>query len=688
MMKAWIAAVCGVVFLTSSTLHAQTVEWRHEMKLVDYMGIYDFPEELVSFPFTCPANAVRKEHLKLERAGDESPVEYQLSNVVESGGYLTGATVHFRSDLPRSSSRLFSLVYDPAYTAKFTPHVTLTINAGGTVVIGANLQQLRVPADGAAASTNSAPILGISCDGGVTWIGGGTLLLPQGITLSSVRGTIVDQGALFIKYRLLYTFNSNRTWQVDLTVQHNEKHVLVDELLSGFSPEDAAFWKLSYKKGLEPDARLVMCNGGYNAGPRGQYCGAYDLALRADGALPYQLGLFTPNSYGVMRSTVFFNDNGSNALMFAINRPRDWKTPTRRVWSDMNAPENLYFYQREGDAYARLALVGHERHWALGLIPRDEVVIGELPVTPSDQTPAQRKNPLRRYTVRKSLEGYPDTSLRQFGAGPEVRLWQKLTDFSLNVYKDMVFDFDEPLAPYDPQGEKCSYDDYWVKGRDHGNLRGHMYLLIQRYWDVSGSLQNRWEHFKLYANSRAGWTEEQRRRIRSILVFIAHFAGEDSFLPHTSMMAGHPNFVAMVKPVLPLAAAVFPDHPHAARWKSEFMRYWNEWLDVYTRRANPRLNAQGGRWMENVACYWMASLRNASLAADAMSHCNNTQIFAHPLFKDVIRWTDCRLARNPAGGWCLSAPMPGATSRASGCDRRPSCSTRAIPHSPGSFSGA
>ncbi len=639
MTKAWIAAVCGLVFLISSTLYAQTAGWRHEMKLNDYMGVYDFPEELVSFPFTCPSNAVQKEHLKLERAGDESPVEYQLSNVVESGGYLTSATVHFRSDLPRNSSRHFSLVHDPAYTAKITPHVTLTTDTAGTAVIAANLQQLRVPADGAAAKDNSAPILGISRDGGVTWIGGGTLLLPQGVTLSSVRGTIVDQGALFIKYRLLYTFSSNRTWQVDLTVQHNEKHVLVDESFSGFSLEDAAFWKLSYKKGLEPDGRLVMCNGGYNAGPRGQYCGAYDRDLRTDGSLPYQLGLFTPNSYGVMRSTVFFSDKGPNALMFAINRPRDWKTPARRVWSDMNAPENLYFYYRDGDSYLRLALVGQERHWALGLIPRDEVVISELPVSPADQTPAQRKKPPQRYTVRKNLEDYPTENRRQFGAGPEVRLWQKLTDFSLNAYKDMVFDFDELLVPYDPQGEKCSYDDYWMKGQNYGNLRGHTYLLIQRYWDVSGPLQQRWEYFKLYANSRAGWTEEQRKQIRSILIFIAHFAAEDSYSPHTSMMGGHPNFVAMVKPDLPLAATIFPNHPHAAMWKSEFLRYWNEWLDVYTRRANPQLNTQGGRWMENVACYWIASLMHAVFAADAMIHCDNSQLFAHPLFQDVVRWT-------------------------------------------------
>ena len=317
----WIAAACGAVFLANGVLCAQTATWRHEMKLVDYMGIYDFPEELLSYEFTCPANTVRKEHLKLLRAGDAMPLDYQLSNVVENGGYVTSATVHFRSDLPRSSTRLFSLVDDPSYTAQFSPHITFTPNAYGTAILAGNLQQLRVPGAGAAASPHSAPILGISRDGGKTWVGGGSLLLRGGLTLSTVRGTVLEQGPLFIKYRLLYTFTANRTWQVDLTIQHNEKHVLVDETLSGFTPSSAAFWKLSYQKNLEPDGRLVMSNGGYNADPLDEVCGAYDLNVRADGALPYQLGLFTPNSLGVMRSTLFFNDNGPNALLFAINRP-------------------------------------------------------------------------------------------------------------------------------------------------------------------------------------------------------------------------------------------------------------------------------------------------------------------------------------------------------------------------------
>ncbi len=65
----WIAATCGVVFLSGSVLHAQTAPWRHEMKLVDYMGIYDFPEELISFPFTCPAQCGAERALEAPARG-------------------------------------------------------------------------------------------------------------------------------------------------------------------------------------------------------------------------------------------------------------------------------------------------------------------------------------------------------------------------------------------------------------------------------------------------------------------------------------------------------------------------------------------------------------------------------------------------------------------------------------------
>ena len=204
--------------------------------------------------------------------------------------------------------------------------------------------------------------------------------------------------------------------------------------------------------------------------------------------------------------------------------------------------------------------MGQERHWALALIPREDVVISELAVPPVGRRPA----PPRQYRVRKNLEDYARTMRGQFGAGPEVRLWQKLSDFSLNAYKDMAFDFDEILSPYDPQAQRYSYEDYWVKGEDQGRtLRDKSNLLVQRYWDHSGDLQHAFGHhsrmyFKFYANSRAAWTQEQRKQVRSILIFIANCAAGDSFSPHTSMMGGHPNFIAEIKYSMPLAAAVFP----------------------------------------------------------------------------------------------------------------------------------
>ncbi len=141
----------------------------------------------------------------------------------------------------------------------------------------------------------------------------------------------------------------------------------------------------------------------------------------------------------------------------------------------------------------------------------------------------------------------------------------------------------------------------------------------------------------------------------------------------------------MVKPVLPLAATIFPNHPHAAQWKSEFMRFWNEWLDVYTRRADPRLNTQGGRWMENIACYWIASLRHAVVRGrrddPLRRHADlRPSAFQGPGALDAGRPGAVRRALPAAGAH--RRPCRGATSRPSGCGRRRNCSRRAIPARP------
>ncbi len=114
----------------------------------------------------------------------------------------------------------------------------------------------------------------------------------------------------------------------------------------------------------------------------------------------------------------------TDALLLSINHIRDWQTSKRALWSSSNAYENIRFYSQDGRKYLTAGLAGSKRFWVLGLIPRDQVM---LTVVPGDKA---------------------------MGAGPESRLFNTLTVWSLNAYKDRMPDWPEKLdaAPFNTPG--------------------------------------------------------------------------------------------------------------------------------------------------------------------------------------------------------------------------------------------
>lgn len=251
-----------------------------------------------------------------------------------------------------------------------------------------------------------------------------------------------------------------------------------------------------------------------------------------DARLPYELSLYTPNSLGVSRSTAFWRDKGDDALVLAINRPEQWQTSQRYTWRSGNKPENLRFYDAQDGRYMQTQLAGRQRHWAIGAIPREELVVATVGEDP------------QRWRVERDFHSAPN---RMQGAGPDVRLWQRLTDFSLDRYKDLVIDFDEPLTPFDEDAEPITFEAYWENGTYGGRgWSGLLDHLVQHYWDMSSGLGHYFggmshQAWWSYANSRAHWSEAQRRQARATLVFTVAMADSDNFMPHHSMLAGHPN---------------------------------------------------------------------------------------------------------------------------------------------------
>jgi hypothetical protein len=339
-------------------------------------------------------------------------------------------------------------------------------------------------------------------------------------------------------YRVAYRLAGGRRYTVDLTLQHNEAYLGIDETLEGFRSADNADLRLDFG-GLNPDRRQVMANGGYLTihGTMGHpYSAGFGDVLEAGGKLPFELGLNTPNAYGVMRSAAFWNDQGSDALLLALDRLRDWKTEHRYVWYESRGPGNLNFYSSGGRKYLLTRLEGQRRLWALALIPREEM---------------------------RNRPHLSDKRFQRQVAGPEVHLWQKLSDFSLNRRKDWGFQWDEPLGcRLYPDAEKVTYEE-WLKRNSIEGGNAMPSAIINCYWDMYGlagavgfRAMPRW--FGTYERSRAGWTEAQRQHVRAILLFMAYTSEDDNDLPHHSMLAGHPNFISDVKQTLPIVCAVFP----------------------------------------------------------------------------------------------------------------------------------
>jgi hypothetical protein len=621
-----------------------------EFHLRDYLGIYDFPEELISYPLSFATGAVRKEDLRLFRKGTKSPLVIQFTDVQETDGFLRSATLHFRTDLKIGAEKTFILMQSACRQPRGSQSITVNSVAGDTLSIEANQLQILVPTVGdrtlnVPVTEAPAPLRAIARENG-KWVGEGRLEGPRSLVVRSMHARVVEQGPLFLKYAITYTFSENSSYTIGMTVQQNESYVEIDEFATSLGPDDHLNFQFSYKRGVDPNGRLLMANGGYSTGgPQQGASGAYGEKANSKGLLPIKLGIYTPNSINLPRAIAFWNDNGENAILFALRRLPDWKTSQRALWSASNLPDNLEFYAEpaRGDKFVRAPIVGAERHWSMGLIARDEMIVRGIQ---QGQTSMKPRPADRMWRVDSSMRG-----LLPYGAGPEVRLLQKLNDFSLNRYKDCIFEFPEDSRTSAFSLPHTDITSTQMSGAEYAlSYERNFAFLAQTGWDFSGDMgANHWgwsihpESIN-YAYNFTNWTRDERLQARSWLVFAAYLMELDTAMPHSSMLGGHPNFAAEYKQVLGVVAGLFPLHPHAPRWRDSYLKFWTEYLDCYVRKANVETGAKPGRFTESIACYNYASMEAVCMAAAGLKLFDGSHILGHSAFRDWARWDmECRL---------------------------------------------
>ncbi len=639
----WLSLGAWMTAITVSIASAAEPAWQQTIALRDHMRRFVFPEELLGYEVKFPGT-FGEEALRLSEAGVER--EFQLANAERDGrGNLSRATVLFRTGLGKGQSRTFLLEAREAARSAFPDRVTIVKDSSDPHVatLTANRLQVRVPYGAweprARLRDLPAPILQIARQPGA-WVGRGAL--TGDLRVERIEAGPVEDGNLRLIHRIAYHLEGGRRYVVNLTVWHDEGHVTIDEQIEGFEAAHAAAFKFSFKAGLEPNGRLLVTNGGYNVDRTGRwrYSGRFDEGIEKDGALPFQLGIWSPHSGTCVGAVTFWSDRpeATDAILFARYRTHEWTSPRRYVWDAADAPENIRWYQKDGDKFALAPLVTATRHWAMAL----REVSAAQPIAIESQDGSRQFY----WRARVDMQGLPGNKQSQAGGGPEVRLYQKLTEFSLNWVKDLVLDWNEAVDAPLPPAERAkatmmSAEDY---RRGQGIAGKHNWHFVEHYWGRHlggatelGRAQPGW--FYDYAVSRAKWTPEQRREVRAILVhWISSVMLRDGNQAHIAMLSGHPNFIIDTL-FAGVYCAVFPNHPDAPKWKAAFLRMLDEWLLVFQRDADPARNLRGGRWVENIACYSQAALKGLRQDIEGFRAYDGSDIVAgRPRIADWLRW--------------------------------------------------
>ena len=623
-------------------------------KLKDYARIYHFPEETLSYPYDIP-QSFPLEHLKVTVAG--VPVPHALKG--EPG--KTG-TLYLRTGLNAGETKEIVCSYDPAYkvTEVFTG-VSLTPQKDGTLVIASDKQTVRVPYGnhrGGVFEKLPAPIIECGYDNLV--VKGN---LTGNLKCTGMTGIILEQNLIFVRYQIKYEFGSNKSYTVELKVQTGEKHVTVDEYVEGMTGDDLIAFELDYTA-LDPQFRFSVPQDVH------KLCTTYDLWVGFDKNYgteqnPDIQHVYEKRDGNVGRMGVdiyytapvsFFNSEKQYAISFVPYDHPHWKYTTYMKWPTGPENEMLRFeYRLDGRKFMRAAIVAPERHWAVSVIPMDDMVIDGIYTSEYKTQPFPPKKhvyPMRmELTLTRNSHGdvsdysvgfvgvddmgkiYPFTTYGEsWGSDPGIRLWQKLTDFSLNVYKDIDFEFDEPTAKRDGvviQFPIYEDEDVHIYTYDAYVNRFHSEyaMMADRFWNGRGDLgPNHIGWLKAheavyYTNSRAAWTEEQRRHVRSWYIMFMKALENQSPIGcrWDAMTGGQPNFLHQWIKNFPIWAVVFPKYPDADKWVQAGRDLYKLAAGQYVRKDETENGAQGGRFMENPICYSYGSMEDFMLGTHAMA---------------------------------------------------------------------
>ncbi|MBD2844397.1 hypothetical protein IDH44_04280, partial [Paenibacillus sp. IB182496] len=251
----------------------------------------------------------------------------------------------------------------------------------------------------------------------------------------------------------------------------------------------------------------------------------------------------------------------------------------------------------------------------------------------------------------------------------ELYLWHAY--LPLDKVKDWVLAWDEPREAYprlfDP-GALPEPTHWWYFTRHGRPQPSDIDAMLD---ELSYSFNRPVDSAPVSSREFASWlpmldlaaadmTPEQFRRAQAASAMMAYMREDENLMPTRTMLAGHPNFLADIKAVPGYMAALFPNHPHAARWIADVEQSFALNLKYHTRPSVEAWGAEGGRWTENLGCYVWAALVPLVRTAWVLRRAHGADVLLHPNLRALGRYLLGTLSAPLSGG--RSYPPQGAHS--------------------------
>ncbi|HWZ14734.1 MAG TPA: hypothetical protein VNW95_05800 [Mucilaginibacter sp.] len=614
-MKTFLQHIALIILLlaSESLLHAQTilpsiavpVGWKEKgfvVKIKDQLNhpLFSWPQTRLKYLIDFGTEPVSREQLHVVDANSGNPVVFQLTDVVEKSGLLQKAILNIVTDMPSGGDKSIRLTSAGGNVKAGDEKNAVSVQKTPLgIILNNGLVRVQLPASGGGQLI--APILNYG--NSQTWLGHGEM--PASLKLIKLTVQEIANGSLFAEYKLLYDFDGNRQYDVNIRLVKGMEFVEMEENMKGFNANDSLAWRIVWD-GVNPEYRYIPNRGDRMKDPKLSFKGGYNNIdwepMEGSGGSPN--GLKHPDMD-------YDQQNQKDGKLPFRLAPYDnwiswWQLPTAAFWSEKeNTTIGLFIKDTEKwddgqyDLWVSKSTLCINFHW------KNKVLDYSFPLAPGTRSTgiALYRHEKDINTVNTTGRGlvYIDYLRRWYGwlSYDKVKSWvltyNKPEDTrnkyfkAENISKQTAASFEQSMST---EIRSLAYSGERGAGPTPVGTRSYYDHLIPAFDLVMNQMDN-----------------DQLTRVRAWYLFMNYVFMDESLMPIHSMLSGHPNFLADIKGVTGLTAFLLPNWPMAKQSADHFEKFVNLNFNYHIRPNVDQWDAKGGRWTENLSTYVWAAIK-------------------------------------------------------------------------------